>query len=137
MPEPGVLGSSKVRLKTSDACVAPAPGGTKAAVAALLGCNKGMKAVGPTFEGNAGEGDAAQSTTFRAESGRCYRVYSTSDTPSLVVVLTDSAGARIAESPAAATPERALACFTAQDTVTISVAVGRGKGHFAVQVASD
>lgn len=138
MPEPGVKGSSKVTLKSADACVGGAATNGKAVpVASLLACDKGLKAVGAAFEGTAGEGDPAQTTTFRAEKGRCYRVYSTSDTGSLVVVLTDSAGARIAESPGPATPERALACFTSSDTVTVSAATGRGKGHFAVQVASD
>ncbi len=138
MPEPGVKGSAKVTLKTAELCVSPATANAKAPpVSTLLACDKGLKAVGAAFEGNSGEGDAAQTTTFRAEKGRCYRVYSTSDTGSLVVVLTDSAGARVAESPGPATPERALACFTSADTVTVSAAVGRGKGHFAVQVASD
>ena len=139
MPAPGVKGSSKVTLKTAELCTAPAAAANAKAppVSSLLSCDKGMKAVGVTFEGSAGEGDAAQTTTFRAEKGRCYRVYSTSDTGSLVVVLTDSAGAEIAESPGPATPERALACFTTADTVMVSAAVGRGKGRFAVQVASD
>lgn len=141
MPEPGVKGSAKVTLKTAESCnggsAAGAPNAKAPPVSSLLACDKGVKPVGAAFEGTSGEGDAAQTTTFRAEKGRCYRVYSTSDTGSLVVVLTDSAGARIAESPGPATPERALACFTSPDTVTVSAAVGRGKGHFAVQVGSD
>jgi hypothetical protein len=138
MPPPGVKGSSKVTMKDADLCNGGYTPNAKAPpIASLLACDKGLKPVGAAFEGTTGEGDPAQTTTFRAEKGRCYRVYSTSDTNNLVVVLTDSAGARIAESPGPATPERALACFTSADTVTVSAAVGRGKGRFSVQVASD
>jgi hypothetical protein len=139
MPEPGVKGSRKATLKPTDAsCLADATkSDLKARLDAVAGCDKGLSGKMPPFEGAAGEGDAAVSTTFRAEKGHCYRVYVTHNLDSLVVVLTDSAGAQVAESPAVATPEHARACFVDADTVTVSVAGGRGKGRFALQVVQD
>jgi hypothetical protein len=139
MPEPGVKGSSKVTLRPTDAaCLSDGnKSDVKARLDALAGCDKGLSAKTPPFEGSASEADAAVETTFRAEKGHCYRVLATHDLGSLVVVLNDSAGARIAESASGATPEHARACFTEADTVTVRVAGGRGKGRFAVAVVQD
>jgi hypothetical protein len=139
MPEPGVKGSAKVTLRPTDAaCLSDAnKSDVKARLDALAGCDKGLAAKTPPFEGNASEADPAVETTFRAEKGHCYRVLAVHDLGSLVVVLNDSAGARIAESASGATPEHARACFTEADTVTVRVAGGRGKGRFAVAVVQD
>jgi hypothetical protein len=139
MPEPGVKGSSKVTLRPTDAACSSDgnKSDVKARLDALAGCDKGLTAKTPAFEGNASEADPAVETTFRAEKGHCYRVLVAHDLPSLVVVMNDSSGARIAESASGATPEHARACFTDADTVTVRVAGGRGKGRFALSVVQD
>jgi hypothetical protein len=139
MPEPGVKGSSKVALRPSDAaCLTDSnKSDLKARLDSLAACDKGLAPKTPAFEGNASEADPAVETKFRAEKGHCYRVVVAHDLGSLVVVLNDSVGSRIAESATGATPERARACFTESDTVTVSVAGGRGKGRFSLLVVQD
>jgi hypothetical protein len=54
-----------------------------------------------------------------------------------VLVMRDSAGDMVVESPAGALPEDGAVCFTAADEVTLMVGIGAGKGSYAAQVWSD
>jgi hypothetical protein len=98
-----------------------------------------MHAVGAPLRGQQGDKDAHQEHKFRAEANKCYRVYFGTDESvrDAVLVLRDSAGDLVAESPAAALPEDGALCFTTADEVTLLVSVGAGKGAYVAQVWSD
>lgn len=150
MPAPGVTGSKKAK-KRADASLAACGGGAgsartsrdPAAEVKRLGdacaATSKMRPVGAAIRGSQADKDAHQEHKLRVESGKCYRVYFAHDesVKDAVVVLRDSAGDLVTESPGAAMPDDGAICFTTADEVTILVGVGAGKGTYAVQVFGD
>ena len=113
----------------------------KCAACHTLARAKSQGVVGPNLDEawQQADKDAHQENKFRAEANRCYRVYVASDegVKDVVVVLRDSAGDVIVESPAPAVPQDGAVCFTTADEVSLLVGVGSGKGSWAAQVWSD
>lgn len=147
MPPPGVAGSKKAKRKLDAAlaaCGAAAkpqakdPADHVKKVGESCASSK-MKPAGAMLRGQQGDKDAHQEQRFRAEAGHCYRLYFAGDdaVKDVVVLLRDSAGDVVAESPGPAVPEDGTACFTASDEVSVLVSIGSGKGAWAAQVWSD
>lgn len=148
MPPPGVAGSKKAKTKTDGALFA-CGGGAKpnakdpAELVKRLGesCAAAakMKPVGAMIRGQQADKDAHQEHKLRVEANKCYRVVFAVDenVKDAVLVMRDSAGDVVAESPGAALPEGGAICFTAADEITLMVGVGAGKGAYAAQVWSD
>lgn len=143
MPPPGVAGSKKARTQPDAAtypCIAgpKSPGDVSEQVKRLgEGCAASTKthALGAPMSGSLGDRDPHAEHRFRAEAGACYRVYLATE-PSVkdaIVVMRDSAGDMVAESPGPALPEDGVICFSTSDEVTVLVAVGSGKGKYALQ----
>jgi hypothetical protein len=148
MPPPGVAGSKKAKKKT-DGTLYACGGGAKptakdpADLVKRLGeacaTTAKMKPVGAMIRATQADRDAHHEHKVRVEANRCYRVVFAADESvhDAVVVMRDSAGDIVAESPGAALPEDGAMCFTAADEVTLLVAIGAGKGAYAAQVWSD
>jgi hypothetical protein len=148
MPPPGVAGSKKAKKKTDGALFA-CGGGAKptakdpADLVKRLGescaATAKMKPVGPMIRAQQADRDAHQDHKLRVEANKCYRVVFATDenVKDAVIVMRDSAGDIVAESPGAALPEDGAICFTAADEVTLMVGIGAGKGAYAAQVWSD
>lgn len=98
-----------------------------------------MKPIGTLIRGTQADKDAHQEHKVRVEANKCYRVYFATDesVKDAVLVMRDSAGDMVGESPGAALPEDGAVCFTSADEITLMVAMGAGKGAYAVQVWSD
>ncbi len=148
MPPPGVAGSKKAKKKT-DAALYACGGGAKpsakdpAELVKRLGeaCAAAakMKPVGALIRGQQADKDAHQEHKVRVEANKCYRVVFATDenVKDAVVVMRDSAGDVVAESPGAALPEDGALCFTSADEVTLLIGIGAGKGAYAAQVWSN
>ena len=148
MPPPGVAGSRKAKKKT-DASLYACGGGAKpsakdpADLVKRLGeaCATAakMKPVGPMIRAQQADKDAHQEHKVRVEANKCYRVVFATDenVKDAVVVMRDSAGDMVAESPGAALPEDGSLCFTTSDEITLLIGIGAGKGAYAAQVWSD
>lgn len=148
MPPPGVAGSKKAKKKTDGALFA-CGGGAKptakdpADLVKRLGeaCAAAakMKPVGAIIRAQQADKDAHQEHKLRVEANKCYRVVFAADenVKDAVVVMRDSAGDIVAESPGAALPEDGALCFTAADEITLMVGIGAGKGAYAMQVWSE
>jgi hypothetical protein len=148
MPAAGVAGSKKAKRRP-DAALAACAGSSRPQAKdptdlvkrlgeACVTASK-MKPAGAMFRGQQGDREAHQENRFRAEANHCYRLYFAGDeaVKDVVVVLRDSAGDIIAESPGPAVPEEGAVCFTAPDEVSVLVGVGSGRGAWAAQVWSD
>jgi hypothetical protein len=148
MPPPGVAGSKKAKRRP-DAALAACGGAAKPQAKdpaehvkkigeACASASK-MKPMGAILRGQQGDKDAHQENKFRAEANHCYRLYFAGDeaVKDVVLLLRDSAGDVVAESPGPAVPEDGAACFTAADDVSVLVSIGSGKGAWAAQVWSD
>jgi hypothetical protein len=102
-----------------------------------------MKVMGKTLTGKQADQDAPQSYPLDAKSGHCYRVYAQASDgiKDLDVVIKDSAqivaGQDSTDDPSPVVQEDGAVCFSKDDKATIVVAVGMGKGNYAVQVWSD
>ena len=148
MPPPGVAGSKKAKRKP-DSALAACGGPSKAQAkdpADLVkrlgeGCAAAskMKPTSAMLRGTQSDRDPHQENKFRAEANHCYRVYVAGDegVKDVVVVLRDTAGDIVAESPGPAVPEEGAVCFDASDEVSLLVGVGSGKGAWAAQVWGD
>lgn len=147
MPPPGVTGSRKAKKKSEASyftCASDAKAGgdpseqVKRMGEACRAATK-MRPVGDAMRSEQTDKDAHQEKRFRAEANKCYRVYFASDDKAkdTVVVMRDSAGDMVGESPNRALPEDGAVCFTTADEVTLLVAVGSGKGAWALQVWGD
>ena len=148
MPPPGVAGSKKARKKT-DAALYTCGGGAKpsakdpAELVKRLGeaCAAAakMKPLGAMIRAQQADRDAHQEHKLRVEANKCYRIVFATDenVHDAVVVMRDSTGDIVAESPGAALPPDGALCFTTADEVTLMVAIGAGKGAYALQVWSD
>lgn len=148
MPPPGVLGSRKAKKRTDGALYSCGAGQRPSAKdpADLVkrvgeGCASAskMKPFGTLIRGTQADKDAHQEHKVRVEANKCYRVYFATDenVKDAVLVMRDSAGDMVGESPGAALPEDGAVCFTSADEITLMVAMGAGKGAYAVQVWSD
>ena len=145
MPPPGVAGSKKAKKK-SDGALFACGGGAKPTAkdpADLVkrigeGCAAAakMKPLGAIFRGTQADKDTHQEHKVRVEANKCYRVYFATDegAKDAVVVMRDSAGDVVAESPAVAMPDDGAVCFTSADEVSLLVAIGAGKANYAMQV---
>ena len=148
MPPAGVAGSKKARKKPDPALFA-CGGGAKpnakdpADLVKRLGesCAAAakMKPVGAMIRAQQADKDAHQEHKLRVEANKCYRVVFATDenVKDAVVVMRDSAGAIVAESPGAALPDDGAFCFTSADEITLLVGIGAGKGAYAFQVWSN
>lgn len=148
MPPPGVLGSRKAKKRTDATLFACGAGQRPAAKdpADLVkrigeGCAAAtkMKPMGALIRGTQADKEAHQEHKIRVEANKCYRVYFATDenVKDAVLVMRDSAGDMVGESPAAALPDDGAMCFTTADEITLMVATGAGKGAYAAQVWSD
>jgi hypothetical protein len=148
MPPAGVAGSKKAKRKTDGALYA-CGGGAKPSAKdpadlvkrlgeACAGATK-MKPVGAMIRAQQADREAHQEHKLRVEANKCYRVVFATDenVRDAVVVMRDSAGDMVAESPSAALPPDGALCFTTADEVTLMIAIGAGKGAYAAQVWSD
>jgi hypothetical protein len=148
MPPPGVAGSKKAKRR-ADAALAACAGASRAQakdpadlvkrLGEVCASASKMKPASAMLRGQQSDKDAHQESKFRAEANHCYRLYFAGDdaVKDVVVVLRDSAGDIVAESPGPAVPEEGAACFTAADEVSVLVGVGSGKGAWAAQVWGD
>jgi hypothetical protein len=148
MPPPGVAGSKKAKKKPDGALYA-CGGGAKpiakdpAELVKRLGeqCAAAakMKPVGAMIRATQADRDAHQEHKVRVEANKCYRVVFATDenVRDAVVVMRDSSGDIVAESPGAALPDDGAFCFTTADEITLMVGIGSGKGAYAAQVWSD
>ncbi|MBS2017638.1 MAG: hypothetical protein JST00_32465 [Deltaproteobacteria bacterium] len=148
MPPPGVAGSKKAKKRSDGALYTCGAGQRPAAKdpADLVkrvgeGCATAskMKPLGALIRGTQADKDAHQEHKVRVEANKCYRVYFATDESvrDAVLVMRDSAGDLVGESPGAALPEDGALCFSASDEITLMVAIGSGKGTYAAQVWSD
>ena len=83
------------------------------------------------LRGQQSDREPHQENKFRAEANHCYRVYVAADeaVKDSVVVVRDSAGDIVVESPAPAAPDDGKVCFTTSDDVTLLVGVGMGRAR--------
>jgi hypothetical protein len=102
-----------------------------------------LKLVGKTLTGKQADQDAPQSFPLDAKANHCYRVYAqASDGISdLDIVVKDSAkvivGQDSTDDPSPVLMEDGAVCFSKDDKASIVVAVGMGKGSYALQIWSD
>lgn len=149
MPPPGVAGSKKATKKT-DGALFSCGGGLRPAgkdpgevvKRAGEGCAAATKmkplATG-SFRGQQADKDTHQEHKLRVDANKCYRVYFATDdgVQDAVLVVRDSAGDSVVESPNVAAPDDGAICFTTADEVTLLVGIGSGRGAYALQVWSD
>ncbi len=102
---------------------------------------RSMKGFGQLFRSSLDERGAAAVSRVRLESGHCYRAMATAggSASSVVLVLRDSAGAKITESAVLQLPAEAndYVCANVTDDAELLVSVGRGKGEISVKWESD
>lgn len=98
---------------------------------------------GGTFKGSGSEESRPAHFKFKAKSGKCYRAFAESDPgiKDLDMQIKDSAdetaGEDATDDPSPIVMEDGAVCFTTDDEPYVSLAVGMGKGNFAIQVWSD
>ncbi len=102
-----------------------------------------MKPLGKTLTGKQADQDAPQSFPLDAKAGHCYRAYAQASEgiKDLDLVIKDSAqivaGQDSTDDPSPVVLEDGGVCFSKDDKATVVVAVGMGKGNYAVQIWSD
>lgn len=102
-----------------------------------------MKLMGKTLTGKQADQDAPQTFPLEAKANHCYRVYAQASDgiKDLDVVIKDSAsivaGQDSTDDPSPVVLEDGAVCFSKDDKASVVVAVGMGKGNYAVQVWSD
>lgn len=102
-----------------------------------------MKPMGKILTGKQADQDAPQSFPLEAKAGHCYRVYAQASEgiKDLDIAIKDSAqivaGQDSTDDPSPVVLEDGAVCFSKDDKASIVVAVGMGKGNYAVQVWSD
>ena len=118
---------------------------SKDVAAMAAGCKTAtkLKQVGKTLTGKQADQDAPQSFPLDAKANHCYRVYAqASDGISdLDIVVKDSAkvivGQDSTDDPSPVVMEDGAVCFSKDDKASVVVAVGMGKGNYAIQIWSD
>jgi hypothetical protein len=147
MPPPGVRGSDVAKVEEVDAlytCQAAAPvtgkeaKGDAAKLAAACAKVPGSWTKVLAQAVTQGDGDPAAKIPFRAEAGRCYRVYTAHDAAvtAMNVTVRDAAGKDAADDGGSALPRAGRLCFTASGDASLLVAVGAGRGVVAVELWS-
>jgi hypothetical protein len=117
--------------------------GDVAAMAKSCAAVTKMKLVGKTLTGKQGAEDAPQSYPFDAKANHCYRAYAQASEgiKDLDIVVKDSAsivvGQDSTDDPSPVVMEDGAVCFSKDDQATVVVAVGMGKGAYAVEVWGD
>ena len=102
-----------------------------------------MKKVGKTMTGKQADQDAPQTFAFEAKANHCYRAYAQASEgiKDLDVVVKDSAGIVVGQdSTDDSSPvvlEDGAVCFSKDDKASVVVAVGMGKGTYAVEIWGD
>ncbi|AKV04729.1 hypothetical protein AKJ09_11392 [Labilithrix luteola] len=148
MPPPGVAGSKKGKVKQDPqlyACGAGAKASTKDPAELVKRAGEGcataskMRPLGSPIRGQQADKDPSQEQKLRVQAGKCYRVYFATDAnvKDAVLVMRDSNGDVVAESPSFALPEGGSVCFDTADEVSLLLAAGAGKGSYVAQVWSD
>lgn len=149
MPPPGVRGSDAAKVEeidalyTCQASVAGANAGKEPKAEAAKRAAACAKVSGSWTKVLAqavtqADGDAAAKIPFRAEAGRCYRVYTAHDAAvtALNVTVRDAAGKDALDDGGPALPRAGRLCFSAAGDATLLVAVGAGRGTVAVELWS-
>jgi hypothetical protein len=127
--------SYQAKLKDVSKDVAAMANGCKAATK--------LKPMGKTLTGKQADQDAPQSYPLDAKANHCYRVYAQASDgiKDLDVVVKDSAqvivGQDSTDDPSPVVLEDGAVCFSKDDKASVVVAVGMGKGNYAVQIWSD
>jgi hypothetical protein len=144
MPAPGVRGSPVATVsgeRAFETCIKRTrvvKNALEAAHSVGQGCSGVAKnhPIGVPLPVANSDSERASESSFRAESGKCYRVYSahTSEVMETAIVLRDGAGNIIIDSPSDTIPQAGAFCFSAATQVTVTLAIGRGKGTFAAEV---
>lgn len=148
MPPSGVAGSKKAQKKTTSGLFACGGGATATAkdpADKVKRLGESCAAVAKLTRASAmirsqqGDQDAHQEHKLRVEAQKCYRVvFATEETvQDAVVMMRDSAGDVVGDSAGSALPDDGVLCFSTADEVTLMVAIGAGKGAYALQVWSD
>lgn len=141
MPERNVARSTRVTLKGApapSACIERA--NQKDPIveinARMKACSEktSLRPMGAPFKGTLDEKGPAASTRVRLSSGHCYRalIAASSEVESLVVVVRDSTGAKVAETPGPILLAEQMICAMTDDEVEVLMSVGRGKGGVGV-----
>jgi hypothetical protein len=118
---------------------------SKDVAAEAKGCEKvtKMKLVGKTLTGKQADEDKPQVFPFDAKANHCYRAYAEAaeGIKDLDVVIKDSANIVVGEDttddPSPVVLEDGAICFSKDDKASVVVAVGMGKGAYAVQIWGD
>jgi hypothetical protein len=118
---------------------------SKDVAAMAAGCAKitKMKKVGKTVAGKQAAEDSPQTFPLDAKANHCYRAYAqAADTiQDLDVVVKDSAkivvGQDSTDDPSPVVLEDGAVCFSKDDQATVVVAVGMGKGAYALEIWGD
>jgi hypothetical protein len=111
-----------------------------AAMAKSCAATTKMKPVGKTFTGKQADQDAPQTFALEAKANHCYRAYAQASDgiKDLDLAVKDSAGIVVGQDstddPSPVVLEDGAICFSKDDKATVVVAVGMGKGTYAVQV---
>jgi len=114
-----------------------------AAMAAACKTVTKLKQVGKTLKGKQADQDAPQSFPLDAKANHCYRVYAQASDgiKDLDVVIKDSAGVVAGQDstddPSPVVMEDGAVCFSKDDKASVVIAVGMGKGDYALQIWSD
>jgi hypothetical protein len=102
-----------------------------------------LTTLGKTLTGKQSDQDPPQSFPLAAEANHCYRVYAVGSEGirDLNVAIKDGTGALAGEDsteePTAVLLDDGALCFKENDTATVVVSVGMGKGSYAVSVGKD
>jgi hypothetical protein len=102
-----------------------------------------MHLIGSPQKGTASEEGGPVKFPFKAKAGKCYRAFaeSSSGIKDLDMQIKDSAnemaGDDSTDDPSPIVMEDGAVCFTVDDDAVVSVAVGSGKGSFALQIWGD
>lgn len=111
-----------------------------AAMAKACAAATKMKALGKTLTGKQGAEDAPQTFPLDAKANHCYRVYAQASEgiQDLDLAMKDSAGIvagqDTTDDPSPVVNEDGAVCFSKDDKASVVVAVGMGKGAYAVQI---
>jgi hypothetical protein len=114
-----------------------------AAMAASCKSVTKLTQVGSTLKGKQGDNDPPQTFPLDAKGGHCYRAYAQASDgiKDLDLIVKDSAGIVIGQDstddPSPVAMEYGALCFSKDDKASIVIAVGAGKGDYAIQIWSD
>jgi len=114
-----------------------------AAMAAVCKSVTKFTQVGNTLTGKQANADPPQTFPLDAKANHCYRLYAQASDgiKDLDLIVKDSAGVVIGQDstddPSPVVMEFGAVCFSKDDKASIVVAVGAGKGKYAVQIWSD